>query len=401
MPIATLVFVMAGDGARAAGPVDIGQCPLPFRQQLRAMARPEAVPNVQRTPEEERDFRLKLSNKFSQRSLDKGLWTCACSPVDISQIVHGEAWAMKTRGQLPRVKGSSVYSIMDSDICASAVHAGVLAAGTPGPVTFEKIDSPTVFQSTTQNGITSDADPKADPEGAFQFVGGALATLASADSLGSCEIPENIWLRLAQGKEWRCSCPRVNVENLGSSAAGSFVYSYSKSDICVAAVHAGALKPDTAGEVAFSVVDSPAMFRGTRRNGIRTWIDQRDSRGAFQFSGAPPPQVESTDLGLCLANNPINSPISKGSWTCACEKVSEAQVKARQRDVVGTAFYSMRKSDICWSAIHAGALKYDTEGVVSLEVIDAPGPYTASEQNGIMSKASSDMTGLAFKFGGR
>jgi len=79
---------------RAAEPKDIGLCPAPPRQQLRAMARPEADSNVRRTPEEERDFRLTLSDKFSQKSLEKALWRCACAPVDISRIIHGEAWAM-------------------------------------------------------------------------------------------------------------------------------------------------------------------------------------------------------------------------------------------------------------------------------------------------------------------
>jgi len=89
-----------------------------------------------------------------------------------------------------------IYSIMDSDICAPAVHAGALKVRAPGSV--EKIESPAIFQSKTQNGITSDVDPKADPEGAFRFAGITLITPTSADMTLKSGLPKGPWF---------CSCP--------------------------------------------------------------------------------------------------------------------------------------------------------------------------------------------------
>ena len=65
------------------------------------------------------------------------------------------------------VFGTQIYSVW-SDMCADAVHAGIIKADTGGIVTFKIIDSPDAFKGSTQNGITS-MDWKKE-NGAIQFV---------------------------------------------------------------------------------------------------------------------------------------------------------------------------------------------------------------------------------------
>ena len=65
------------------------------------------------------------------------------------------------------VYGSLVYA-NDSNICAAAVHAGVLKTATAGRVLVQMMDSPPVFKSTNQNGIKSEVWTTAT-NAAFQF----------------------------------------------------------------------------------------------------------------------------------------------------------------------------------------------------------------------------------------
>jgi LCCL domain-containing protein len=65
------------------------------------------------------------------------------------------------------VYGTLVYAY-DSNICAAAVHAGVLKAATAGRVSVQMIDSPPVFKGTTQYGVKSEVWATASTA-AFQF----------------------------------------------------------------------------------------------------------------------------------------------------------------------------------------------------------------------------------------
>jgi LCCL domain len=82
-------------------------------------------------------------------------YACACPPSASADAPAGSVY------------GTLVYAY-DSNICAAAVHAGVLKAATSGRVSVEMVDSPPVFKGTTQNGVKSEvwATPST---AAFQF----------------------------------------------------------------------------------------------------------------------------------------------------------------------------------------------------------------------------------------
>jgi LCCL domain len=63
------------------------------------------------------------------------------------------------------------------------------------------------------------------------------------------------------------------------------VYAYD-SNICWAAVCAGALKAATAGRVSVEMVDSPPVFKGTTQYGVKSDVWATSSMAAFQFLAA-------------------------------------------------------------------------------------------------------------------
>ena len=89
------------------------------------------------------------------------------------------------------------------------------------------------------------------------------------------------------GKTYACACPpSVSADSPPAGAVyGTSVYAYD-SNICAAAVHAGALKAATAGRVSVQMIDSPAVFRGTTQNGVKSEVWATASTAAFQFPPA-------------------------------------------------------------------------------------------------------------------
>jgi LCCL domain len=88
------------------------------------------------------------------------------------------------------------------------------------------------------------------------------------------------------GKTYACACPPSALADSSAGAVyGTLVYAYD-SNICAAAVHAGALKAATAGRVSVQMVDSPPVFKGTTQNGVKSEVWASPSTAAFQFPPA-------------------------------------------------------------------------------------------------------------------
>jgi hypothetical protein len=91
------------------------------------------------------------------------------------------------------------------------------------------------------------------------------------------------------GKTYVCSCPPSAADGSpGGTVYGSLVYS-NDSNVCAAAVHAGALKAATAGRVVVQMLDSPPVFKSTNQNGIKSEVWTTATAAAFQFSPAAQP----------------------------------------------------------------------------------------------------------------
>lgn len=83
-----------------------------------------------------------------------------------------------------------------------------------------------------------------------------------------------------QGNTYTCTCPS---SPSAGTIYGTGVYS-NDSNICVAAIHAGALRKGVNGQVVLQVVSSPPVFRGKTQSGIKSEVWPRPTASAFQFS---------------------------------------------------------------------------------------------------------------------
>jgi LCCL domain len=86
------------------------------------------------------------------------------------------------------------------------------------------------------------------------------------------------------GKTYACACPPSVLADSppAGSVYGTVVYT-SDSNICVAAVHAGALKAATAGRVSLQMIDSLPVYKGTTQNGVKSEVWATVTPSAFQF----------------------------------------------------------------------------------------------------------------------
>jgi hypothetical protein len=85
------------------------------------------------------------------------------------------------------------------------------------------------------------------------------------------------------GKTYACACPpSASADAPAGAVYGTLVYAYD-SNICSAAVHAGALKAATAGRVSVQMIDSPPVFRGTTQNEVKSEVWASSTAAAFQF----------------------------------------------------------------------------------------------------------------------
>lgn len=91
------------------------------------------------------------SNLFYDETQRTKTFMCSC-PAQLGP--GGSVW------------GSSVYNL-SSNICITAIHGGAIARGTEAQVLLHWAPSPPVFRGTTQNGVTSHAQPAPSASGAF------------------------------------------------------------------------------------------------------------------------------------------------------------------------------------------------------------------------------------------
>lgn len=99
---------------------------------------------------------------------------------------------------------------------------------------------------------------------------------ASLLDLGDCpDTPSGF----EQGNTYACMCPSSPP---AATIYGTAVYS-NDSNICAAAIHAGALREGVSGQVVLQVVSSPPVFRGKTQSGIKSEAWPKPTASAFQF----------------------------------------------------------------------------------------------------------------------
>jgi hypothetical protein len=111
----------------------------------------------------------------------------------------------------------------------------------------------------------------------------ATAPMAAPAALDIGDCPDAAY-NFEIGKTYACACPPSVLADAppAGSVYGTVVYT-NDSNICVAAVHAGALKAATAGRVSLQMIDSPAVYKGTTQNGVKSEVWATMTASAFQF----------------------------------------------------------------------------------------------------------------------
>ena len=133
--------------------------------------------------------------------------------------------------------------------------------------------------------IAGDSALAQSPATAAGAAAPAAATPAALPALDLGDCPDGAG-GFEVGKTYVCSCPPSAADGTpGGPVYGSLVYA-NDSNICTAAVHAGALKTATAGRVLVQMMDSPPVYKSATQNGIKSEVWTTPTAAAFQF--APP-----------------------------------------------------------------------------------------------------------------
>ncbi|WP_164018312.1 M57 family metalloprotease [Pyxidicoccus trucidator] len=190
----------------------------------------------------------------------------------------------------------------------------------------------------------------------------ALAYLYPSGAVASCSSYNFMSYRGQNGTQIQCSCAAGSA----GTVWGTDLYT-DDSNVCVAAVHAGAI-PSTGGTVVVTIQPGQSSYTGTTRNGITTnsygaW------GGSFSVAGQTPPPSS------CSSYNFISYRGQNGTQVrCSCPAVSGGAVW-------GTDVYT-DDSTVCAAAVHAGAIPA-TGGTVTVTIQPGQGSYTGTTRNGI------------------
>ncbi len=154
---------------------------------------------------------------------------------------------------------------------------------------------------------------------------------------------------------------------------GDGVYT-SDSVLSVAAVHAGLLAPGESGVVTVEVIDGPASYEGTERNGVvsRSY-DSWDV--AYRFAG-----VTDVDSSVVLSDPGDLSGYRGQDGTILTFEVTG--------DLSGSVWGGDVYTDdsrLSAAAVHAGVLQPGETGLVRVEILPGQESYDSVERNGVVS----------------
>ena len=162
------------------------------------------------------------------------------------------------------------------------------------------------------------------------------------------------------------------------SVWGSDIYT-SDSSICTAGVQSGLISFERGGTVTIELRPGRSVYGCSERNGVTT-----SSYGPYQHSFVfKTPNTEAV-VREVEDQTPVLWNTSAGMVTFEVGKTLKFKCPAdgKESSVWGTDIYTL-DSSICNAAVHAGKLKMDSGGSVTIELRPGESAYKGSTRNGI------------------
>ncbi|QQA43284.1 LCCL domain-containing protein [Pelagovum pacificum] len=263
----------------------------------------------------------------SQLPTELGTFSCSCGA---GVFLRSNLW------------GTGTYT-GDSDVCAAAVHAGVITRESGGTVTIELIEGLESHTGSSANGVNS--RDWGSYRTSYSFVTGP-------EACGAYPVGE---------ASYECGC---SADDSTGSIWGSDPYT-ADSSICTAARHAGVIGED-GGTVVAIAEPGQETYSASSANGVTTsdW-GSYDSSFTFRTASAIPAGFE-----MCGA-----FPETQVEYACGCGP------DAASGSVWGSGPYTS-DSDICAAALHAGVIGTDG-GPVTVLAYPGLAAYLATDANGV------------------
>lgn len=220
---------------------------------------------------------------------------------------------------------------------------------------------------------------------------GALGLTASSAQAQSSPCPGNMasYFNLKLGDAIKCTCPALD---RGRAVWGTARYTID-SDVCRAAVHAGAM-PAAGGEITVYLAEGCPIFRNSAKNSVQSTNYGPYGR-TFHFTPeAPACEARTKDDPApdCPYSMAVFAQMKPGqSWRCKC---SDLQIKTAGA-VWGDGRYTA-DSSTCGAAFHAGTLPLEG-GEVTLYTDLGCKRYLAAQKYGLASRERGEQA-MSFAF---
>ncbi len=182
------------------------------------------------------------------------------------------------------------------------------------------------------------------------------------------------------GKTFTFNCTPNGTNGTAHSVWGSDIYT-ADSSICTAGVHAGLVTFERGGSVTIELRPGRPVYGTSERNGVTTGVYGPYGRSfVFKSGNAGIGNNEADDVIPILWNTPalmLTYEAGK-SYKFKCPGAG------KPNNIWGTDVYTA-DSSICTAAVHAGIVKFEPGGLVTIELRPGEKSYQGTTKNGVTS----------------
>ncbi|MFN6494006.1 MAG: LCCL domain-containing protein [Nostoc sp. DedQUE03] len=247
----------------------------------------------------------RVSHSQSNLALKEISWNTSASSLNLSgQIDRVFKVVCPRNGRIGKVTGTDTYSL-DSSICTSAVHAGLITITDGGQVTIKIRPRANVYVATNRHDVNSGGGGVAGGD-SFIFLNTDGSPVANLDlreiSWNTSGFSLDLGGRLDQ--DFKFVCPRNG--RIGT-VVGTGTYSFGSS-ICTAAVHAGLITIRDGGQLSIRIRPRADVYVGTNRHDVNSVGGGVAGGDSFIFlnTDGSPVAVEPAPANIPIVNQTIN-----------------------------------------------------------------------------------------------